>query len=343
MKVLHVLSSNKLSGAENVVADICMMFNDEYDMAYCSPDGRIRQALDDRDVKFIPIDKLKPSELKRVINYYKPNIIHAHDVRATLISTLVTDRIPVISHLHGNIEDMRKFGLKSFLYMLSTKKVKKVISVSESILVDYVFKKHIESKTVCLRNIIYTPRIEKLMHMDNNNYSFDFAYIGRFTYPKNPQRVAKVASEILKKCSSAKFGIIGDGELRKEMGKIFKEEGVADRVAFTGMLPYPYKALNQAKCMLMCSRFEGTPIAALESMSLGVPIVSTPVDGMLNIVSNGSTGYLHSEDENLVDSVIKLITDERLQSEMACASFKRFDELNDTNNYKEQLRSIYNE
>ena len=278
---------------------------------------------------------LKLCELKKIIKKFNPDLIHAHDVRATLISTAVSNKIPVISHLHGNIEDMRRMSLKSILYMISTKRVRKVISVSESVLSDYIFKKKIENKTVCLRNIVYPERIKKLMEMDSEKYSFDFSYIGRLAYPKNPQRVAKVASEVLKRNPTLKFGVIGDGEFKEDMRQIFEEQGIIDRVNFTGILPYPYKALSQSRCMLMCSRFEGTPIAALESMSLGVPIISTPVDGMIKIVDDNKTGYLHNDDEKLVESVLNLLTDEKLQNEFSNESIKRFNYLNDVSSYKE--------
>lgn len=341
MKILHILQSNELSGAENVVADICMMFNGEYEMAYCSPEGPIREALVDRNVNYISIKKMNLSAVRRAVKSYKPDLIHAHDVRATVLATWAAGKIPVVSHLHGNTEDMRKFGIKSLMYMVSTNKIKKVISVSESILVDFIFKKHIEKKTSCLRNIIYLPRIEKLVGKDDNVYNFDFAYIGRITYPKNPQRVAKVASQVLRQSPHAIFGIIGEGDLKGEMEVVFKNEGVADRVVFTGRLAYPYNALKQAKCMLMCSRFEGTPIAALESMALGVPIVSTPVDGMLNLVIDRETGFLNSDDLHLAGAVIKLISEKEHHNEMSIASIKRFESLNEENDYKKQLKGIY--
>jgi glycosyltransferase involved in cell wall biosynthesis len=127
------------------------------------------------------------------------------------------------------------------------------------------------------------------------------------------------------------------------MEKIFGNEGVLNRVIFTGNLPYPYKALKNAKCMLMCSRYEGLPIAALEAMALGVPIVSTPVDGMRDIINHNETGILSSENEELINSVIRLLSDERLYKNMSSLSRKRFQDLNDENYYKEKLKSIYDE
>ncbi|NMA14488.1 MAG: glycosyltransferase [Clostridia bacterium] len=181
------------------------------------------------------------------------------------------------------------------------------------------------------------------MHKDLNNYSFDFVYIGRISYQKNPQRVAKVASSILKNCPSVYFGVIGDGELRNEMEVVFQEEGVADRVVFTGVLAYPYKALKQAKCMLMCSRYEGTPIAALEAMALGVPIVSTPVDGLKEIISDGLNGYISDDDARLCNCVVELLVNSHIQKRCSFNAIEMAKSINNIKKYKDSLINIYND
>ena len=48
MRVLHVLASNKYSGAENVACQIIKMFDGEVEMAYCSPDGEIAKSLHEK-------------------------------------------------------------------------------------------------------------------------------------------------------------------------------------------------------------------------------------------------------------------------------------------------------
>ena len=344
MKVLHVLQSNRISGAENVVGDICMMLVDEYEMAYCSPEGPIRKALEDRKVKFKAMKSLNFFELNRVLKEYKPDLIHAHDVQATVLSVVCSfNKIPVISHLHGNMEDMRKIGLKSFLYMLANKRTKKIITVSEGCLDDYVFKNEISRKTILLKNIIYKERINGLINKDPKEYDFDFVYVGRLSYQKNPERIAEVASKILKICKNAKFGVIGNGEFKKNMEIIFERHNVEDRVIFTGSLEYPYKALGQSKCLLMCSRFEGTPIAALEAMVLGVPIVSTPADGMNNLVENGVTGYLAEKDEVLIEKVVNLITCTKQQKEMSNNSKIKVNNMMNENQYKQTVMNLYRE
>lgn len=340
-RILHILSTNTLSGAENVAADICMMFRDEYEMAYCSLDGPIKDSLCDRGVNFIPLKKLNVLGLRECLKTFKPDIIHAHDIRASVYASFISFNIPVISHLHGNQKAMRKISIKSILYLISTFKVKTIIAVSDSCINDFVFKRIIKRKAVVIKNVIHLKRLEILMDKDEENYNFDFVFLGRLSYPKDPKRVALVASNVLKKCSFAKFGVIGDGELQKEMINVFEEQNVIDRVVFTGKLPYPYKALKSAKCLLMCSIYEGLPIAALEAMALGVPVVSTPVDGIKDLIINNQTGYLSNDNIELENHIIDLITNELLYKKVRRNIYGKIKLINNESYFKMKLNEFY--
>ncbi len=69
MKILHLLSTNSFSGAENVVCQIINMFDSDKDimMAYCSPDGKIKEKLQEKKIDFLPLNKLNYSSIKRLL------------------------------------------------------------------------------------------------------------------------------------------------------------------------------------------------------------------------------------------------------------------------------------
>lgn len=341
MKVLHVLGSNKLSGAENVVVEIINMFRNEVDMAYLSPKGDIEKSLYSRNIRFISVENLSTSELNRSIKEYQPDIIHAHDIRATIQAVRCRRDIPVISHIHGNHDDMKVIGIKSILYLIHSYKAKHIIAVSDSVIKQYAFSKYISNKCTVLYNTIDKDRVLAKVHEDKREYKFDFVFLGRLSEPKNPQRVAKVASCVLKKLPDSKFGIIGEGNFRKDMEGVFVSEDVIDRVIFCGYMDNPYKALSQAKVMVMCSKYEGTPIAALEAMILGIPIVSTPTDGMKDIVINSENGFISSEDDEIVNYLCRLIEDESLNSKLSAGAIKSIERFTDVDRYKNRIMSIY--
>ena len=113
MKVLHVLASNKYSGAENVVCQIIDAFKDEVDMAYCSLDGDIKNTLAEKKVKFCPMNKFSLKELKRVVEEYKPDIVHAHDLKAICLVSMLSKKYKKVGHVHVNDKaKMSKISLK---------------------------------------------------------------------------------------------------------------------------------------------------------------------------------------------------------------------------------------
>lgn len=343
MKILHVLNTGNLSGAENVAADICMMLQDQHEMIYCSPDGPIRPALENRSVRFIPMEKLTVEALRAVIQAVKPDLIDAHDVKATVATSLACGSIPFVSHLHVNHKDMHRPNAKSVLYRLASKKAKKIIAVSQSSIDDYVFKKSIIDKTIVLKNIILSKRLEMLVSQPAADYYFDFIFLGRLSDQKNPKRLAAVASGVLKELPEARFGVIGEGDLKGKMQAIFEKEGVDNQVEFTGNLSLPYKAISQAKAMLFCSRFEGTPISALEAMYFGVPIVSTPTDGLVDLIDHGGTGYLSDSDEDLIEYLVKIITEEPLRNRLSKNQGLKFKRINNEKAYENKIKAVYNE
>ena len=70
MKILHLLASNKYSGAENVVCQIIKMFESEVEMVYCSPVGEIENALKEKNVPYLPIASLNKKEVKKVVEEF---------------------------------------------------------------------------------------------------------------------------------------------------------------------------------------------------------------------------------------------------------------------------------
>ena len=89
MKVMHVLNSRIYSGAEKVVCQIIKSFRGEVEMVYCSPYSEIvEKMLSEQNVTYLPMDTMSVSELRRVIREQKPDLIHAHDMRAGFFSAL---------------------------------------------------------------------------------------------------------------------------------------------------------------------------------------------------------------------------------------------------------------
>ena len=342
MKVMHVLNSRIYSGAEKVVCQIIHAFQGEVEMVYCSPESDIvRKMVEGQGVTYLPMKTMSVSELSRVIREQKPDLIHAHDMRAGFFSALCCGKIPLVSHIHNNAYDARGLSPKTVGYLLAGFRAKHIFWVSQSSFDGYAFHKLFAKKSSVLYNVIDTDEIYTKLSQDSNSYDYDLIYVGRLTYQKNPQRLLRLCARLKQDKPDLKVAIVGTGELEEELKALCKELNLEDTVRFLGFQPNPIKMVACSKAMILTSRWEGTPMCALEAMALGTPVVSTPSDGMKDLLTDGVSGYLTENDEQMAKDLLKIFTQPEHRQFLAENARKKFDSLNDGEAYKRAIQTAY--
>lgn len=340
MKVLHILFSSTYSGAENVACTIIEKIKNDYDVAYCCPPGPIEKVLKEKNIKYIPIKKVSIFELIKVVNRFKPDVIHSHDVRTSFTASFIPGNHKLISHIHGNHPFMRKRTIKSFLYNLRSKRFNHIFWVSDSAFDDYFYNKNIKKKSTILYNVINYPDLINKVSKDNNDYNIDIIFIGRLMEAKNPIRLINIISLIKQKKKDVLCYIVGDGELKEEIQKEIIKKNLEENIKMVGFCSNPYKMLQSSKVMLMTSTHEGMPMVVLEAMALGVPIVSTPIDGIKKMINN-ECGGLSSNDEELVKYSLEIINNENVRTQKSKIIEKKFKEINNMDDYIKKIIKFY--
>lgn len=308
MKVLHVLNTSTFSGAENVACQIIKLFDDtDFFMAYCSKDGDIRDKLIEKNICFYPISEMSSKEIDRVIKEYKPDIIHAHDMRATYFSCRNSFKIPVISHIHNNAFDSRKLSIKSLAYLLVTRKIKHIFWVSEEALSQFVFYELVKNKSSVLYNVIDWNEINSKLSLDKNHYSFDVIYLGRLAEEKDPIRFISIIEKLSRKYPMLRVAIVGDGGMKITVEKLINDKGLTSVIKLLGYMNNPIKVLKDSKCLVMTSLREGLPMSVVEAQMVGTPVVSTPVGALTQIIRNDYNGFICNSDDDFINSIISII------------------------------------
>ena len=82
-------------------------------------------------------------------------------------------------------------------------------------------------------------------------------------------------------------------------------------------------------------------MCALEAMALGVPIVSTPVDGLKVLIDDGENGYLSDDDSEIAEKLFSIISDASLRARMSEYTLKKAKEINDVEAYRARLLEQY--
>ena len=118
-------------------------------------------------------------------------------------------------------------------------------------------------------------------------------FIGRLTQVKRPDLIIE-ALALSHVPWHLKIIGIGDGNEIPELKRFAKEKGVADRVHLLGWQEEPWSLVTNAVALVMASIQEGYPLVAIEAQARGIPVISTPVDGIVELIKPGINGFLFS-------------------------------------------------
>ena len=341
MRIIHLLQSDKYSGAESIVCQIIDLFRNEPDieMIYVSPDGSIREELERRRIEFYPIERFSQENIDLAIRELKPDIIHAHDFNASVRASRYK-HMRVISHLHNNPLWLPKLCKYSIVYALSAKRYEKIIGVSDVILKEYLFKNRIKDKFVYLPNIVDSKKV-----LDQSTDGFvepiDILYVGRLSDPKNPIGFLKIIKKVLERSENKPSVVmLGVGPLQTECDRFIRENGMNCFVEMRGFDANPYKYMNASKILIMPSKYEGFGLVAVEAMVLGKTVLASPVGGLVNILKDGG-GILCEDEDSFVENTINLLWDENKRREIGIKAQISAERFLDKNGYKETLKEIY--
>ena len=141
--------------------------------------------------------------------------------------------------------------------------------------------------------------------------------VARLAPQKGHATLLEAAPRVLERHPDVRFAIAGDGELRSELERAAAPLG--DRVAFLGARDDVPDLLASFDVFAFPSLFEGLCLAVIEAQAAGVPVVATPVGGIVENVVDGETGLLvpPRDPRALADAIVRLLDDPALARSLA--------------------------
>jgi glycosyltransferase involved in cell wall biosynthesis len=121
--------------------------------------------------------------------------------------------------------------------------------------------------------------------------------VGRLALAKDPLLLLAAFSTLLKRRPTSHLFIIGDGPLKPEINDACASLTLAKSVSLLGSRPAVYirRFLQAADAFVLSSSYEGMPIALLEALASGTPVVSTDVGEVRFMVTNGCNGRISTD------------------------------------------------
>lgn len=339
-KIIHLLNTGSYSGAENVVINIMSNMKHDVDMVYVSPDGSIRQILEERGLTFYAINKLTYSSLRKVIKELNPDIIHAHDFTAGIIATISSCSIPIINHLHNNSPWLKKYGLYSFVYGICSFKFKKILTVSESVMKEYVFGRYLNNKCDVIGNPIDICAIKQLANTATIKEKSDIIFLGRLAPPKNPLLFLDIVAQVAKVIPNLKVAMVGDGELRECVEHYIIKHNLFDIVTLYGFVKNPYGLLKNSKILCLTSSWEGFGLVVTEAFALGKPVVAAAVGGVVDLVDD-TCGRLCYSSSHYSEHILNLLQNHDIYLKQSEAAQSKANKLDNIQHYINCIAETY--
>lgn len=342
MKVIHILNTNSYSGAENVVITIINSIKHDFEFYYASFDGTIREKLEYEDIKFYPMEKISIYKIRKLVKELKPDIIHAHDFTTSLVCAFSGINVPIISHIHNNPPWLKKAGVYSIAYFLSSFRYKKILVVSDSVLNEYVFSNFIKRKSKVVGNPIDNTVVIQKSKLKSCSKLYDIIFLGRLSEQKNPFKFIEIIERLVGNNNQIKAAMIGSGEMMELCAKQIKNKKLSSNIDLLGFIDNPYPILSNSKLLIMPSKWEGFGLAAVEALALGIPVIATPVGGLPGIVDD-SCGKVCESEEDMIEETEKLLKDDIYHRSKSNGAIAKAELINNIDNYSGKMKEMYNE
>lgn len=341
IKVLHLLNTSSYSGAENVAITLILGVSNDVDSLYVSKDGPIKDYLERYGIKNMLFDKIDIKSIRLAIRSFRPDIIHAHDFTMGVLASISNNKIPIISHLHNNASWIKHYSIKTFVYFFSTFRYRKILTVSASVMDDFVFGDRLLKKTNVVGNPINTQAIIMGAHKAAFRRPSDIMFLGRLSNEKNPITFVRIIRKVVDvlECNIKAF-MVGEGELRNEVIAEIQKNNLENTIELLGFVDNPYGLLSETKILCMPSTWEGFGLAAIEALALGKPVVAANVGGLKDIVTPDS-GYLCSSLETYAEAIIELLSDETKYKQKSTAAKGVAEALENLTQYCANIVLIY--
>jgi glycosyltransferase involved in cell wall biosynthesis len=149
--------------------------------------------------------------------------------------------------------------------------------------------------------------------------------VGNLTLKKDHRTLLAAFAQLVGAEGRARLVLVGAGPLEDALRTYAAQLGVSDQMVFAGSRGDVPDLLSAFDVFALSSRYEGLPIALIEAMAAGLPVVATDVGGVAEVVDDGRNGYLVEEGDPsaLATRLAKLLADPLLRQRLGADAAAR--------------------
>ncbi|MBU0465012.1 MAG: glycosyltransferase [Proteobacteria bacterium] len=171
-------------------------------------------------------------------------------------------------------------------------------------------------------------------------------YTGNLESPKRVDTIIRAAGRLKTKGIKFHLTIAGEGPLQSDLEHLAGSLGIKTHVEFKGRVDHDKipELMQTCHVFLHCSENEGLPVAIMEAMAAGLPVIAAKVGGVPELVKHGVTGYClnFDDDKKFADKIVQLSYDDQTRIKMGQQARALADTRFNKKNIINQNIKIYN-
>ena len=256
------------------------------------------------------------------------DVLCCHGYKADVVGYLAARlaKIPCVGIAHFWVASTKKLAVYMALDWMALRRMDATIAVCDSqrerLIADGVRPERITT----IRNAIEAPlEIPSGLKARESIQAYFAApkrlIVGtaaRLSVEKGIDVLIRAVEIVHRRVPDAGFVVFGDGPRKEQLAASIAEKRLQDTLVLAGFRSGAQSLFSGLDIMAMASRAEGLPVAILEAMSVGIPVVSTAVDGIPEAIVDGETGYLVASEDHtaLADRLLKMLESADMRATM---------------------------
>lgn len=311
MKILQLISSEGFYGAENVVAALTRDLQQRghsvilgvFENTHVSPNSVAAQ-FESRGLQVTRIlcrrrfDPAGIKKIREIVRTQNIELVHSHGYKSDIYAWLAARRagLPLLATSHLWTRQTAAVRFYEFLDARVLRTFDAAVAVSDRIAADLCHAHVPGQKIRIIDNGIDLHPFDSAVPVLKPELSVGdrllIGTVGRLVSQKGMPFFLQAAQHLLKQFSNLQFVLVGDGPERAKLEQMAKDLDLGTKVSFTGArsdMANVYASLN---IFVLASISEGLPMALLEAMASGVPVVATEVGAIPKVIVPGKNGML---------------------------------------------------
>jgi glycosyltransferase involved in cell wall biosynthesis len=366
-RLLHLVSSGGLYGAENVILHLASSANGLFPYVGAlnnrhNPHLEVIAKAKAMGVKTVVFDSQGRFDLGTVFkirDFLLENnidIIHTHNYKSDIVGFLAAKlagkKWIATNHVWHSTDSKLKIYETIDAFIL--KQATKVVAVSEEIRQDLLARHFASGHVRTIHNGIniaqFLRRNSSAVHSLRKELGIKenelvLSIVGRLSKEKGHAIFIEAAQEVLKQNNNIKFLIIGDGPLRESLRAEVEKRKLTEKIIFTGIRQDMPEVYSMTDVLVNASFIEGLPMTILEAMAAQLPIIATKVGAIPQVIRHKENGLLldAGDKETLVKAMRSLIDDAQMRNHLAQQAYRDVCEHFSVERMSEQYKQVYQE